>query len=244
VLRDRLGGEIHPMDVGGAQAMHEFDLIQPNGHVVAVEVTTATDQATERLRGERRHVYSASMQAANWSVWLAQDPSLTLRLLMRELVPLIAVLEQHGVEHVGRFVPPPEHPEAAEAALRISRLKVHRAMRLAPPAKDAEPTLSISMTTGVGSDFDSLNALVAKRADAKVAKLAAADCNERHLFVWVRHDGAELAMATLPPPPDVPELPSKLDVVWAATGGPGVGLRVLYRLARDGVWERLLANSF
>jgi hypothetical protein len=47
----------------------------------------------ERLRGERRHVYSASMLAANWSIWLAQDPSLRLRLLMRELVPLIAVLE-------------------------------------------------------------------------------------------------------------------------------------------------------
>jgi hypothetical protein len=164
-------------------------------------------------------------------------PKAEVAAVHRELAPLIAVLEQHGVEHVGRFVPPPEHPEAAEAALRISRLRVHRAMRLAPPAKGAEPTLFISMTTGVGSDFDSLNALVAKRADAKVAKLAAADCNERHIFVWVRHDGAELAMATLPPPPDVTELPSELDVVWAATGGPGVGLRVLYRLARHGTWE-------
>jgi hypothetical protein len=32
VLRDQLGGEIRPMDVGRAQAMHEFNLIQPDEH--------------------------------------------------------------------------------------------------------------------------------------------------------------------------------------------------------------------
>lgn len=98
------------------------------------------------------------------------------------------------------------------------------------------------MTGGVGSDFDSLNELVAERAGAKLAKLVVADCDERHLSVCVRHDGAELAMATLPPSPSVPELPPEIDVVWAATGGPRVGLRVLYRLACGGVWEPRVAE--
>lgn len=134
---------------------------------------------------------------------------------MPELPPLIAVLERHGIEHVGRFVETPEHPEAAEAARRISNLRVHRALRLGPPVDGAESGLFIAMTTGLGSDFDSLNELVAECALAK------------------------LAMATLPPRPSVPELPPEIDVVWAATGGPVIGVRVLYRLARGGVWERV-----
>jgi hypothetical protein len=238
VLASRIGGSIDPKDVGAAQATHEFDVVLPDGSRIAVEVTAATDQPTERLRGERRRDYPAPELAANWNVWMPQDPALDLRRdLMPKLPPLIAVLERHGVAHVGRFVEPPTEPEAAEAAERISKLRVHRALRLGPPEDGAEPGLFVAMTTGVGSDFDSLNALVAERAEAKRDKLAAAVADERHLFVWVRHDGAELAMATLPPPPTAPELPTCIDVAWAATGGLGGGLRVLYRLERGGSWE-------
>jgi hypothetical protein len=61
--------------------------------------------------------------------------------------------------------------------------------------------------------------------------------------VWVRHTGAELAMATLRPPPTAPELPAEIDVAWAATGDPITGLRVLYRLERGGSWEDVTERS-
>jgi hypothetical protein len=108
VLREQIGGVIEPKDVGNVQATHEFDLIQADGRVVAVEVTTATDEPTERLRGERRRHFPALELEADWAVWLPQDPELNLRRLMPELPPLIAVLERHGIKQVGRFVQPPE----------------------------------------------------------------------------------------------------------------------------------------
>src|ERR1700692_3310064 len=91
VLREQLGGVIDPKDVGGAQATHEFNLIRADGQVVAVEVTTAADQPTERLRGERAPGHRAPEVEADWNVWLPQDPELDLRRrVMPELPSLIA----------------------------------------------------------------------------------------------------------------------------------------------------------
>jgi hypothetical protein len=47
------------------------------------------------------------------------------------------------------------------------------------------------------------------------------------LFIWMwgSVSDAELAMATLPPPPTTPELPDAVDVVWVATLGTSPGVR-------------------
>jgi hypothetical protein len=77
----------------------------------------------------------------------------------------------------------------------------------------------------------------------RVEKLAAADGHERHLFVWIRdsYAGAELAMATLPPPASTPLLPEGLDVVWVATkgGDPDALYEHLWRLQPTGGWEAI-----
>jgi len=43
---------------------------------------------------------------------------------------------------------------------RLRELRIHRAVRLGPPADGTEPGLFIAMTGGVGSDFDSLMSLL------------------------------------------------------------------------------------
>jgi hypothetical protein len=86
VLVSQLGGTIDPKDVGGAQATHDFDLLMTDGHRIAVEVTSATDEDMERLRGEARRRYPAPELRANWNVWLPRDPAeLKLEPLMRDL---------------------------------------------------------------------------------------------------------------------------------------------------------------
>ena len=131
VLASRLDASIDPKDVGGAQATHEFDLVLPDGHRIAVEVTTATDQDEERLSGQASRPCPAPMLMANWNVWLDKDPEQNLKTLLPLFEQPLAVLERHDVAHVGRFVTPPENPEAAEAAQRIAELGAHRALRLA-----------------------------------------------------------------------------------------------------------------
>jgi len=241
VLQSRLGGTIDPKDVCGAQATHDFDLVLADGQRIAVEVTNAADEDMERLRGESERRYPAPRLAVNWRVRLPKDPRLKLDTLLRELEPLVVVLERHGVEHVGHDVQAPYDPEAAEAARCIARLRVHDARRFTAPEPDEGACLMLTFHSRARViDPDALlNALVTDRAEAKRDVLARAEAADAcHLFIWVRHVDAWIGMTDLPsPPPEAPELPRPIDVVWAATDDPLSGSGKLYRLESGGVWE-------
>jgi hypothetical protein len=43
-LAAALDGSIVPRDVGGAHAMHDFDVVRPSGERIAVEVTSAAEE--------------------------------------------------------------------------------------------------------------------------------------------------------------------------------------------------------
>lgn len=64
------------------------------------------------------------------------------------------------------------------------------------------------------SDVDAINRL--EHAGHNIAKLLAADADERHLFLWINASqaDAELAMHTGPPPQTPPPLPAGVDVLW------------------------------
>jgi hypothetical protein len=55
-----------------------------------------------------------------------------------------------------------------------------------------------------------------EHAGHNIAKLLAADADERHLFLWINASqaDAELAMHTGPPPQTPPPLPAGVDVLW------------------------------
>ena len=109
-----------------------------------------------------------------------------------------------------------------------------------PPKPGEVAEVLASLSGGAGSNFESMNDLVAERASKKVEKLIAAGGDERHLFVWLRGSAtdAQLAMTTLPPPNSVPEIPDGIDVVWLAVGGgQGQPFSWLWRLRPPGPWE-------
>lgn len=170
-------------------------------------------------------------------MWLNKDPKQNLKTLMPLFAPPLAVLEQHHVAHVGRFVTPPEQLEAVEAAQRIAELGAHRALRLAVPRPDETPSIFTGLSGSAGSDFDVLNRLVADCIERKLDKLTRAEADEHHLFVWVRHTGAWMAMTDLPPPPEAPAVPPTIDMVWAAAPNGLTRVGTLYRLVRSGRWE-------
>jgi hypothetical protein len=92
----------------------------------------------------------------------------------------------------------------------------------------------MTMLSVAGSDFESMNELVAERASKKVEKLIAAGGDERHLFVWLRGSATDAQ----------PEILEGIDVVWlAVAGGPGQPFSRLWRLRLPRGWVRLSAHS-
>lgn len=224
IVAKQLGARAIERD--GARGSHDFDLELPDKRTIALEVTSAADEAIEALR----HAALAEPQEAptlttHWWIGLPLDGTVKAKQAMSRVIPHLEVLERHGVEQIGggaqRQPPPDIDQEAADAAKEVFRLRVFRATQLGPPKPGEAASVFASLSGGASSNFDALNELVAECARRKAPKLLAAAGDERHLFVWMRGSvsDAELAIATLPPPPTAPELPDGIDVVWAATGG-------------------------
>ena len=128
-------------------------------------------------------------------------------------------------------------PAVVEAVRRLVRLGVDRGRVW---AVEGEPRLFFIGHGGLRADSEEVNRLVEFHAHAgdNLRKLAAADADERHLFVWITgsHPQAELAMYAMGPPETPPNLPEGLDVVWAQNESGN-----LWRARRGGGWEVLEA---
>jgi hypothetical protein len=242
IVAQHTGGTYRARDVLGAEERtHDLDIDLPDGGRIALEVTSAGDGQLESLQNAAfGRTWSAPTLAGNWWLVLPRDPRLRVKPLMAAVVPHLALLEKHGVEQIGsgsRPRQPPDgvHVDAAEAVRQIFALRVRVATRINPPAPGETAQVLVSLGDGVGSNIDIVNELVAARAEAKAAKLAAAEGDKRHLFVWIRgsQSGAELAMGTLPPPEVAPLLPDAIDVLWVASAA------ALWRLQPPREWESL-----
>jgi hypothetical protein len=244
------GGEYKSTDgVGAEDGMHDFDITLADGRRIALEVTSAIDPDVVRLRvaafgkeGKERR-WPAPDLAHNWAITIPEglaDPAG----VVRGMLPLLAVFEHQGETRIDiEYDPawelfPPDTPEDfIDAKRQMFDLRVRAATDLSPPTGgDAEVFFLIS--SGVGADIDKVNALVVERAQPKVAKLAKADADEKHLVVWldITQPAAELATATGPPPSTPPALPPDIDVVWLVTpplNEPGL----IWRAQPPNGWE-------
>jgi hypothetical protein len=254
IVAQQVGGKLVALDVLGApDATHDLDVLLPDGRRIALEVTSAGDEAVEALRREALgRVWEAPTLAHHWWIGLPIDGRIRVRDLMSEVIPHLEVLERHAVERVGglaradRWSPAEVHQEPAAAAGAVLRLGVSHATRLGPPKPGEAARVMASLHGGAGSNFDAMNDLVSECARKKIDKLMAATGDERHLFVWIRSSAsdAELAIATLPPPASPPGLPDGIDAVWVATsGGPDALYARLLRLRPPGAWETIGAPS-
>jgi hypothetical protein len=241
IVAKKVGGTCEPQDVPGApDETHDFDVVV-DGRRLALEVTSAVDGAMAALR---RHAFGRSHRAPSlsydWWLGVPMNPAPRMRTLIPSVVTQLEVFERHGVAEA-RDRSLDRVPELRQAVDAMFKLGVDRATRLDPPDPGDTAVLLFSLHGGLGSDFGKLNDFIARCATANEKKLARADGDERHLFVWVYEDTAELTMATLPPPSEVPSLPETIDVVWAATpaGDPDAMWGTLWRLRRGGSWERV-----
>jgi hypothetical protein len=249
IVARQLGGTPIARDVpGGAEGTHDLDVELPDGRRIALEVTSAGDEGIESLRSAAFKVWKAPSLNSDWWLGLPMEGQFSVKPAMANVVPHLAVLEQHDLREVGGSlrprdqIPTDAHEDAVRAVRAVFNLGVRRATRLGPPNSSEPAKLLVSLSGSAGSNFDAMNDLVAERARKKVDKLTAAAGHERHLFVWIRSSAsdAELAIATLPPPASTPALADGIGVVWVATsGGPDALYARLLRLRPRGRWETI-----
>jgi hypothetical protein len=245
-----IGGRAVASDVPGAPDGTVDVIIEdlPCGRTAALEVTSAADSAVvSQIRAAFGRQWSSLDLTHNWMVGLhALEPTDNIRALMDQVIPLVVSVEHTGETSVElhyndpRYMPrPAERTEAVhQAMLRMHELGVSAIRRWNEPEGGTAGQLFLSISAGVASDPDQLNAIVLERVEAKVKKLRATKADERHLFVWMdsSHAEAELAFSTLPPP-KAPTLPKGIDVLWLVepTGWPSHVK--MWRLRAGREWE-------
>jgi hypothetical protein len=109
----------------------------------------------------------------------------------------------------------------------------------------------LSFSHGFSSDAGRANARVVAAAESNLAKLAAAEADERHLFVWIdpSQSSAEAAVSLGRPLGAPPTLPPLIDTVWLGTLGlpnfgatafAGIGVMALWRARPSAAaWESM-----
>jgi hypothetical protein len=238
----------------GPDGMPDFLLTLDDGRRVALEVTRYADRGLLSMsKAAHGKCWPAPALANDWQVGLdiPRDGEVTnVKGLAKAVIPLLDALERLGVTNA---IYPTEWPvslRTSGAAGKIARITRQLAQLHVFVVRDWRSRqgdaseLVFTIHGGVSPDITEVNQLALTEARANRAKLAAADADERHLFVWV--DGsraaAEFAMFMGELPSEGMSLPSGVDAVWTAIyevldlGRTGV--RRLWRL-HSGQWQSL-----
>ena len=229
-----LGGEAEDRDVpGGPPAMHDFDVHLADGRIVAVEVTRFTDNPRVQQLAEiqKRSPWLFPDLEHGWHLTIEEDAQ--IRRLYKEVGSPLRVLESKGIDRLRTTVRPESDAdeETKQAVTKLAELGVLAAWALdaIPPGLLIPAPRQAAGSTGQDLIIEMINAM----ADNKGDRLARADTDERHLFVWVEYAQAmtmaALAVADGTVPgvvlPD-PILPASIDALWLVDAGFPTAIRL------------------
>ncbi len=244
-----LGGRPERRDLPGASATPDYDLILADGSRIALEVTTSTSR---ELRAQQAAIYQYSGEVSelrsDWGLTLpvarARSPGPRIARIRKVAHGLLAQLEAQEVERFDQR-PSESVQEPAEVG-RLRELRVSSPQHLGPAPQGRPARIYFGTLGPAGAqDGSDLNDAVILAATANAAKLAKADADQRHLFVWA--DGSDpvlqgFVLRNCPPRGSV-SLPDKIDVVWVGVWSPRVIHHcysgALWRLTPGGGWQAL-----
>lgn len=229
-------------DVRGAPpSTHDFDLLV-GGRVIALEVTSATDEGLRDLWHSVGH-WTWTEPSLAWSWGLSLRPGSRINDLHRQIASLLQVLEKAAVDSFSdsesRGTRPPNVPEALD---KLRRLGVQRGSSVA----DQPSRIVVGVVGPSGwSDVNDLNAAIRTAIDDNTDKLRKAAADERQLFVWLdwTSHAAQAAIngvTSFGRLPAAPVFPAWLHFVWVMPRAMADSQRTrpLLRVSTDG-WERL-----
>ena len=229
IVGELTGGTTRTRDVPGAPpGTHDFDVVLPDGRVLAVEATLHTDRRQLGLHAALRQYGEWAYPELACSWYLILDPEATqVRSLHAEAGALLA--SHPGVlDGLDGF-----RPRAGSRLYQLGVRGIRKLPQLYPPQVICEPD-DFDLAVLDPQDRRTVAGVIEQLASWKAAKLARADADERHLFAWIdffqKTTLADLGHVGLPMAD--PVLPAPVDVTWIAEAFcPG---RVLTYSRREG----------
>jgi hypothetical protein len=218
-VRSVLGGTWEPNDTGAAPSQFDVLHLLDDGRRIALEVTSEGDYGPRKSRHAiNKRTAKGDFDGASLRYMWHIDVPTTARIANLSTVALEATLrdfEAQGLDYVHTRGAYPWYGDPAAQALL--RLGVDAAIRWNVDPPDDEPKILVSASWSVVAGPEALpNALarVLARHDNQ-QKLAAADVDERHLYLYLDDYGAAAALRpiwTIPACPPDPH--GVVDTLW------------------------------
>jgi hypothetical protein len=214
-----LGAEYEINDTGAEPGQYDVKLTTDGGVVVALEVTSFGGdnwkQTRARIAKQRQRGTHAGRGLKNR--WLVVVPTGTsIRDLQPRLDEQLGTLEATG--HTTLSIPyDGANRTLATVAKALADLKVNSVNTWGEPPPDDEPRVLLVQSERVIGTAGALPAAVAAvlQKDDNQKKLAKAECDQRHLYVFMENRGAGAVLEGAWPLPECPADPAKvIDVVW------------------------------
>lgn len=211
-----LQGVVVPRDVDGAPSgTHDFDVNLSDGRVVGVEVVRFTDQGRLQQTAEiRRRAWWFSELSSAWH--LSFDSGARIDRLHDGVADLLRLIEQAGLTRLRTVVSSTSTADDAtkDAVDRLREMGIVALIAL--PELPPGEVIAAPFDYGGATGPDLVSSMIEQMSTRKGPKLARAEADERHLFIWVewaQHATlAALAFVALTPPH--PVLPDPVDAVW------------------------------
>jgi hypothetical protein len=240
-------GRWKKLDVhGAAPATHDYDVVAADGRRIALEVTSAANNVEISMwNAISARDWECPSLRHSWQLSVVQPGSkaLSVRQLHGQVERLLGVLEGGDVREIEADTPNESLPQDIKAAIAELRSLGVRRARCWPDlvTHSGVPTVLVGASGAFSTAPQEVNDAVEREAKANTDKLAKAEADERHLFVWVHptSGGPELMLYTGQTAEVPPQLPDVIDVAWVArfpdtAEGP---VSTLWRVQRHGSWQ-------
>jgi hypothetical protein len=234
-----VGGAWEINDTGEANAQYDVTITTEQNKTIALEATSFDSWKQTRARVSRAHekrLFDEEGLSAQWLVVIATG--IGIRELHPALEETLRVLEtENRSELTVRY--DGDDTRLKDAAAKLLQLGVRSVTVFDPdPAPDEPRVLLAQSDSSIGGSGALPTALarVLAKGDNQ-AKLATADCDERHLYVFVEDGNAGAVLAGQWPLPECPPDPhGVLDAIWVYS--PSVSGRLFRVRPGTSDWSR------
>ena len=232
---------------GGPAQVHDFDLVLPDGRVLALEVTMAANpHEISQWTAIGQQNWRSTKLADTWTLSLFQvggGPGAQIKKLRKRCEAHLAVLEEHGLSRFEGVNLVLSH-RLRDAIEALRGLGVRRGSLL---EGTKEPWIYLASSGAYMTSPQAVNAAVEPLAQDNAAKLLKAIADERHIFVWIDSTihGAELMLNDDLAPEDPIDLPSGIDTAWVAREAirPTDPVSRLWRATPSGGWKIIVGRQ-
>jgi hypothetical protein len=227
-----LGGEFTINDTGAEPGQYDIHLTTPEGASIALEVTSFGGDDWRRTAArveaaQAKQSFAGEGLARSW--WVVFRSGADLRPMEEPLTELLQRLEREGRDRATERYEGDE-PTLREVAQLLRDLNISGVQVWDVGLDEDAPRILLSQSQtwvgGVGDLVAALTALFQKRDNQE--KLARAQVDERHLYVFMEDGGASAVLDGAWPLPACPPDPEgSVDMLWVySASASGIVFRV------------------